>query len=57
MTKDEFAKQRWQSGMRAEYMGKEYEIASCNFPEYLVGLDDGSEELIWVRCENMELIG
>lgn len=44
--------------MKANYGGKVYAIGACNFPEYLLGLEtDDSDDLIWVRCENIELVG
>ena len=57
MTKEEFCNQQWGGGMRALYRSKVYEIVSCNFQELLVGLEDFSGDLLWVRCENVELLG
>lgn len=56
MTKKEYKNQGWRSTIKAIYMGREYPIASLHFPEYLLGLEDESEELFWVRCENVELV-
>mgnify|MGYP001604286547 CR=1 FL=1 len=53
---EEYKKQRWGAGMKALYNGTIYDIDSCNFPEFLIGLNDGSDELFWVRCENIELL-
>jgi len=55
MEKDQFDKQVWKSGMKAKYHGGEFEIATVNFEEQLVGLWD-KEEVNWVRCENIDLI-
>lgn len=57
MTKQEYENQGWGPNMKAIYWGKEYSIDACNFPEYLIGLGvDDSDDLIWVRCENIELV-
>ena len=55
MTIDEFNKQEWYGNMRAEYSNKIYDIGSVNFNEALVGLYDGSDDYVWVRCENVDL--
>lgn len=60
MTIEEFNKQRWGCGMVARYHqdGNEYQVASCDFEEKLVGLADviqGSGDLTWVRCENVSI--
>lgn len=55
MTKKEFDIQKWKAEMKAEYRGVEFDIATVNFREQLVGLlDDG--EITWVRCENIDLV-
>lgn len=56
MKLEEFEKQAWKSGMKAKYHGGEFDIATINFEESLVGLMDDREEISWVRCENVELI-
>jgi hypothetical protein len=57
MTKEQFEKQEWKSGMKAKYHGGEFDIVTVNFEESLVGLgDDKSEEVNWVRCENIEVV-
>ena len=57
MTKAQFEKQEWKSGMKAKYHVGEFEIATVNFEENLVGLWQGEEnDISWVRCENIELI-
>lgn len=56
MTIDEFNTQRWGGNMKAVYKEKIYDIGSVNFPEALVGLDDGADDYIWIRCENIELV-
>ena len=55
MKLEEFEKQAWKSGMRAKYHGGEFDIATVNFEESLIGLLD-KEEVNWVRCENVELV-
>lgn len=62
MTIQEFDKQGWGCGMVARYHrdGNEYQVASCDFDEKLVGLSDvvkGSDDLTWVRCENVTITG
>lgn len=63
MTQDEFDFAGWGCGMHAEYMGSVYAVVSVNFQEKLVGLYDAlsakdcdDADVIWVRCENMELV-
>ena len=59
MTIDEFNNTSWRPNMFAMYKGNLHLIASCDFEECLVGLDGvvlGSEEISWVRCENIELV-
>jgi hypothetical protein len=56
MTLEEYDKQAWTAHMRAEYKGNIYDIAAANFPEYLLALDDGTDDYIWVRCENIKLV-
>jgi hypothetical protein len=59
MTIDEFRKYRWGAGMKAKYRNSEYPIVSCDFDEELVGLKNvvsGSDDLTWVRCENIEIV-
>ena len=56
MTKEEFNATGWTPGMTADYQGKTYPIASCDFEEQLIGLhrvlDGAPEDIVWVRCEN-----
>lgn len=60
MTIDEFKAYRFHSGMKAIYKGCVYQISSVNFEEFLFGLSDenfdDNDDLIWVRCENAEVI-
>lgn len=56
MTFEEYDNTRWSGNMRAEYQGKIYDIGSAHFPEYLIALDDESDDYIWVRCENITLV-
>ena len=47
----------WTGGMKCIYQGKDHSIGSCEFEEKLVGLSvDYSDDLAWVRCENIELV-
>lgn len=56
MTFDEYDKTEWTAHMKAEYNGHTYDIEAANFPEYLVCIDDGSGDGMWVRCENITLV-
>ena len=56
MTIQEFDNTGWCCGMKCIYRGKEHDIGSCDFEEKLVGVvDDNTDALIWVRCENIVL--
>lgn len=62
MTKEEFDKKGWCAETKAEYKGIEYYVGSINFEERLVGLwnlnsdMEDMSDMIWARCENIELI-
>jgi len=60
MTIQEFDNTGWTCGMNAEYHGKTYKVASCDFDEKIIGLLgvilNAPEEISWVRCENVTLI-
>ena len=59
MTIADFDVITWTCGMKAEYQGKVYEIGASDFVERLVGLADaviGSDDILWVRCENVKLV-
>lgn len=56
MTQEEFDKTCWTANMKVEYKGFVYGIGAANFPERLIGLYDGSDQYIWVRCENIKLV-
>ena len=56
MTINEFNEQKWGSNIKAIYRGYTYGIAVVNFQECLVGLDDGTEDYTWARCENIEIV-
>ena len=59
MTIDEFNNTRWTASMCCIYMGERRDIASVDFNEQLIGMvniTDLDGELIWARCENIELI-
>jgi len=55
MTIEEFDKVGFCAGMVVTYCGCKYDVISVNFPESLFGLalDDDNEDLMWVRCENV----
>lgn len=63
MTQQEFIKTKFGANMRVKYRGSVYGVVSVNFYEKLLGIiegaatgDDAADDLIWVRCENVELI-
>lgn len=57
MTKEEFNDCKFHKGMQAKYYGDVRNIIGVNFVEKLIGLaDETSDEIEWVRCENIALI-
>ena len=57
MTKNEFLATGFHAGMSAEYEGEIKPVVSVCFVEMLFGLaDNDSDELRWVRCENVNLV-
>lgn len=58
MTQQEFDKTSWSADMMCTYHGESYDIDSVDFGEKLVGLQicDGSDDLSWVRCENISQV-
>jgi hypothetical protein len=58
MTFDEFDSATFGPKMMFTYMGEVYHLFSVNFNERLLGLSsfDEPDVLLWVRCENAELI-
>lgn len=59
ITKNIFDKMNWQKGMKAKIIktGEVGLIVSVDFDERLIGLVDAtSKEVIWYRCESLELI-
>ena len=57
MTKEEFSKFKFTANIRVIHkniQGCIFDIASVDFSEDLIGLDDG-DDIKWVRCENVEL--
>ena len=64
MTIEEFDKQKWAGGMTATMKetritaaGETFDIGSVDFEEKLIGLNDPkTDELRWVRCENVESV-
>lgn len=57
MTQDEFNSTKWKLGMKAVYHSWKYNIVATNFTECLVALSGSTTDgMIWVRCENIELI-
>lgn len=63
MTQQDFDKTYFGCGMQATYLGSVYAIVTINVQERLFGLYDGLNaqdcedgDVIWVRCESMELV-
>lgn len=63
MTQEEFATTYFGCGMQATYRGSVYAIVTINIQEKLFGLYDGlnandceEQDVIWVRCESVELV-
>lgn len=63
MTQQEFDKTFFAAGMQFKYLGFVYCLVSVNFQEKLIGLYDGLNakdcedgDVMWVRCENAELV-
>jgi hypothetical protein len=62
MTQQEFDNYGFRAGMFCTYQAEKYHIVSCCFTERLFGLmEDGrfpidESNLIWVRCESVELL-
>jgi len=59
MTIEEFNNTLWAGNMFALYKGVRYQIGASDFEEALVGLVgvvQGSDDLNWVRCENIEVV-
>jgi hypothetical protein len=62
MTREELYKMNWQESTIVSYRGAEYGVVSINFYEALLGIipgsatgDDSADDLIWVRCESVEV--
>lgn len=56
MTIQEFDSTAFGAGMTGVYNGRKYDIGSCDFSEKLIGLvDDNTDDLFFVRCENVTL--
>lgn len=59
MTREDFSKMRFRSGMRAYYNDKSYPIFTVDFEEDLIGLDyynDEEDSIRWVRCESINIL-
>ena len=63
MTQQEFATTYFGCGMQVIYLGSVYAIVTINVQEKLFGLYDGldandceDQDVIWVRCESVELV-
>lgn len=60
MKKSEFNKVDWEANQVVEYSGIRYPVCEVNKKEKLVGLIvdeyDTDIPLMWVRCENAELV-
>ncbi len=57
MTIEEFDKTKFDAGMSFMIKGRMHDIASVNFDQKLIGVENYSdpEEIDWYRCENIEL--
>jgi len=61
MTQQEFDQSRFSSKDIVIYRGSKYRIKTVNYYERLFGLSiwssdgDYDDDLIWVRCENVEI--
>lgn len=63
MTQQEFDSMKWSSRISVTYRDVVCGVVSVNFHERLLGIIDGetdgdesAEDLIWVRCESVELV-
>lgn len=59
MTLDEFKHQGFGAGMKCKYESRVYDIGAVNFKDALIALKEyeyTSEDYMWVRCENIELL-
>lgn len=61
MTKTELRSHVFKAGDKAKYKGKIYKIKSVDFQECLFGLrmnisGGDPDDVIWVRCENVEYL-
>lgn len=63
MTQQEFDSFCFGCGMQAIYCDHTYAVVTVNFKERLLGLYDGLNaqdcddgDVMWVRCENVELV-
>jgi len=62
MTQLEFDKTGFTGNMKCFFQGKEYEIATVDFEERLIGIyemisgAESEEDISWKRCENITLI-
>lgn len=56
MNKQEFKNTSFGVNIRIEYKEKIYRIASINFEEDLIGLDEEDDIINWVRCENCKIV-
>lgn len=63
MTQQEFDSVSFGAGMSVNYRGVTYAVAAVSFKERLLGLsdeadfdDESDKDLIWVRCESVEIV-
>ena len=58
MTTKEFDEARWRCGMKAEFRGDIYDIASCNFEDRTVAIckDKNGDTIEWVQCESVTIV-
>jgi hypothetical protein len=63
MTQKDFDEKRWGANTKVTYRGTIYGVSAVNFYERLLGIttsadfdDESDDDLIWVRCESVELL-
>lgn len=61
MTIDEFKATLWTGGMKATCNGKDYDIITVDFEEFIIGIDEegsgiDSCYISWKRCENIDRV-
>lgn len=58
MLVEDFNNTDWGANMEMKYKGNKYPVCAVDFEEKLVAYPcDNFQEMSWVRCENMNLVG